>query len=83
MSWIRTLDPPLTVLEEEGLFDLFIAEFDDLPDYAVGVLVRAGYLTRSMLANASDRELLAVRGIGAATVAKVRAAIPPIPEASA
>lgn len=50
--------------------------FADLPTACANALVRGGYRTRAAVAAATDDQLLRVRGLGAARLARIRALIP-------
>ncbi len=48
----------------------------DLPAAARGLLVRGGYTTREAIAQASDADLLLLKGLNSARLRAVRAVIP-------
>jgi len=47
----------------------------DVPSNTLAALVSAGYMTLATVAGASDKALLAVDGVGRATLRRIRAAI--------
>ena len=78
-----------TMMEREIMADILeglagsrvVQDETDLEDLSgieealAGVLNEAGYLTKDQLRQATDEELLAIKGIGPATVEKIRASL--------